>query len=204
MKKLMTLLMVQTLGTLACFATDNDLSEPGDFTPFISRHKTVRGQISFYTAARIDRSADHEENKDTQIALNFAKEFTDRLDKKTNYEFSNLESVNLLFQEFFGVIPVKVSPLEGGFVSGILYRVSTHHPDTQDKQDFYIKYLRKKPIIVSGGRCNGELANLDYLKQSPIIHKIQTTLTIVLPEMMLQYRTAKKKKLKNLSFFLQL
>ena len=154
----------------------------------LHRYDTVRDLLSIYNQHRIDLSKDFEKsswNETPQLSQKLTGKLKERSD---NNEFSTVEVTQPLFNEIKPEnIVTDVEALEGGFVSGQIYRVTTYNTKTSNEQLFYIKYLRTKPILVSKGRVLGEQINLDNLSKSPILDIAQTQFDIMLPIATFQY-----------------
>ncbi len=157
-------------------------------TPKLHRYESVRDVLAHYNQHRIDLSKIFEEsgwNETPQLPQNIVAALKE---KSENKEFSTVESAQLLFNEIkYGNIVTDVKTLEGGFVSGQIYRVTTYSTKLSKEQIFYIKYLRTKPILVSKGRVLGEQINLDNLAKSPFLEPTQEQFDIMLPIATFQY-----------------
>ncbi|MBW8308445.1 MAG: hypothetical protein K0M45_02190 [Candidatus Paracaedibacteraceae bacterium] len=89
----------------------------------------------------------------------------------------------------------QVEKLEGGFVSGQIYRVHTLDKKLNQNKVFYIKYLRTKPILVSKGRTYGEESNLHYLAHASQLKTIQQYIDIILPVASYEYSVKGDRKI---------
>lgn len=157
----------------------------------LHRYESVRDVLAAYNQHRIDRSKEFEKDTGT-VAQDLPQELQDCLGKKSkNKEFSTIESVNLLFQTVKpGCIVTQVDAMEGGFVSGQIYRVCAYNTKISKEETFFIKYLRTKPILVSKGRVQGEQVNLQALSQSPYLDTVQEQMDVMLP--LATYKYGKK------------
>jgi hypothetical protein len=154
----------------------------------LHRYDTVRDLLAIYNQHRVDLSKDFEESTWNETPQLPQKLITVLKEWSSNNEFSTVEATQpLFFQIKPENIVTDVNALEGGFVSGQIYRVTTYNTKTSNEQVFYIKYLRTKPILVSKGRVLGEQINLDSLSKSPTLETAQEQFDIMLPIATFQY-----------------
>ncbi len=160
-------------------------------TPTLHRYDTIRDLLAVYNQHREDRSKDFGKStwdETPQLPDNLVAVLKDH---SKNSEFSTVAATQPLFARIKpGNIVTDVETLEGGFVSGKIYRVTTYSTKLSREQRFYIKYLRTKPVLVSKGRVLGEQINLDNLAKSPLLEEVEQQFNIMLP--IAAYRYDKK------------
>ncbi|AIK96147.1 hypothetical protein [Candidatus Odyssella acanthamoebae] len=161
-------------------------------------HLSVRGALEEHNQIRFNRSEAFEEAVGRQ---KFAADLPENLKQilkthtKSN-EFSKTEVVQALFKLIDPNMEVKqVEKLEGGFVSGQIYRVQSRDVKSKQTKVFYIKYLRTKPILVSKGRTYGEEANLRYLAQASHLKYMRQHIDIILPTASYEYQVKDERKI---------
>ncbi|HXF90780.1 MAG TPA: hypothetical protein VNJ29_02495 [Candidatus Nitrosotenuis sp.] len=96
----------------------------------------------------------------TQLKQSKTGEF-DRKNKQAIYELMQQITSNSFSDNF------SVKELGGGFVSGKIYKVTNHDSNAV----YFIKYLRKRTLLVPEGRILGEQANLEAISQNPLLEK---------------------------------
>lgn len=113
-----------------------------------------------------------------------------------NGEFSTFKSIDTLLKASISphIVVTDVEKMDGGFVSGEIYRIETIQTDTNTTESYFLKYLRKTFVLVSSGRCYGEKVNLSFLMNNPRIQEIQNHITIILPELIAEYTDASGEK----------
>ena len=156
-------------------------------------HLSVRGALEEHNQLRFDRSEAFEQTVGKQ---KFAEDLKQLLKIHTKgKEFSKVAVVQPLLKLINpNMIVSQVEKLEGGFVSGQLYRVKAINSKAEQNKVFYIKYLRTKPILVSKGRTYGEEANLHYLAHASHLKDIQQHIDIVLPLASYEYYVKKDER----------
>lgn len=164
---------------------------------------TVLDAIKTYNKVRVERYAEVERTKKEErrpLALDLdqmspllqkkegEKSLIQYLSETENGEFSTKESAEALLKEAISpkITVTRIETLDGGFVSGEIYRVVVQ-TEQGNNENYFIKYLRKTPILVTSGRCYGEQANLIFLMNAPQIQEIQDYITIILPELIAKY-----------------
>lgn len=176
-----------------CFAAD-DMA-----TPSHGSYTELKQTLKDFNKKRISNSKSFEEEKVSETTVGLPQTYLDDL-KASHWsgEFSDRKSAEILLKESINprlcvLSDTDVETLTGGFVSGDIYKVKATDPQGIT-QDFFIKYLRTKLILVSRGRCVGEQANLGFLLENKKIADINTYLKITLPEIMCQYPYKDEKK----------
>jgi hypothetical protein len=160
-------------------------------------HLSVRGALEEHNQLRFERSETFEETVGSQkFAVDLPENLKQVLKTHTkSNEFSKKEVVQPLFKLINpNKVVTDVEKLEGGFVSGQIYRAKTRDMKSDQEKIFYIKYLRTKPILVSKGRTYGEEANLHYLAQASHLKSIQQHIDIILPIASYEYQVKDGRK----------
>ncbi len=176
-----------------CFAAD-DIALPSYET-----YTKLKQSFKHFNKIRSSNSKGFEKTKIAESTIGLPQEYLDEL-KTFNWtgEFSDRKTTEFLLQK---TINPKLSvlndndmqTLEGGFVSGDIYKVKATD-QSGEEHHYFIKYLRTKTILVSKGRCIGEQANLGFLGKNKKTTEIDTYLKITLPEVICKYKYQGEKK----------
>lgn len=158
---------------------------------------TISDTIRAYSKIRIEKYKELEKIKKeerTPIALSLDSLPAGKIIKQCvlvtkNSEFSDFKSADTLLKATISpdIVVTDVKKLSGGFVSGEIYRIAAVRTNTHAVENFFLKYLRKTPVLVTSGRCYGEQANLAFLMSNQRTQEIQNYITIILPELIAEY-----------------
>lgn len=176
-----------------CFAADDAALCNSD------TYTKLKQSFKHFNKIRSCNSEGFERIKIAESTIGLPQKYSDQLETlKWTGEFSDRKSAEILLQASINpklnvLNDADVETLEGGFVSGEIYKVKAtdQHGEIQH---FYLKYLRKKLILVSKGRCIGEQENLGFLSENKAIAEIDTYLKITLPMVICKYKHKGEKK----------
>jgi hypothetical protein len=161
--------------------------------PSCEIYTKLKQSFKRFNEIRSSNSKDFEKTKIAESTIGLPQEYIEQL-KTFNWtgEFSDRQSTEFLLQKTINLSlnvlnDADVQTLEGGFVSGDIYKVKATSQNGMIYH-YFIKYLRTKPILVSNGRCVGEQENLGFLGENKKIAEINTYLKITLPEAICKYK----------------